>query len=110
MEEAFQSRESATPVAGSCPRRKALQEHALWDEMLLYAAGHETAFSLNAPAKAIWELCDGRHSLTEICQELGRRFSCPEATLRADVQDAVARLQELGLLEWDEPLPPATPG
>jgi coenzyme PQQ biosynthesis protein PqqD len=78
--------------------------------MLLYAPGRETAFSLNAAAKAIWELCDGRHSLAAICQELGRRFDCPAATLQADVQNAVARLEELGLLEWDEPLPPTPNG
>lgn len=109
-EEAFQPGASPAEGLGRCPRRKALQEHALWDEMLLYAPGQELAFSLNAPAKAIWELCDGRHSLAAICEELGRRFHCPAATLQADVHKAVARLQQLGLVEWDEPLPPPPNG
>jgi hypothetical protein len=67
--------------------------------MLLYGSDRQTAFSLNASAKAIWELCDGRHTLTDICRELGERFECAEDQLLADVQLAVRRLGELGLLE-----------
>ncbi len=95
-------------AGGQCPRRKAIQEHALWDEILLYAPGRETAFALNGPAKAIWELCDGRHTLSDICRELGQRFSCSEETLSADVRVAVARFHELGLLEWESPPVPAS--
>jgi hypothetical protein len=101
---------AGAPTAGQCPRRKAIQEHALWDEMLLYAPGRETAFSLNGPAKAIWELCDGRHTLTDISRELSQRFSCSEETLAADVQIAVQRFDELGLLEWTTPSVPASGG
>jgi len=109
-EDALRAAAPPAAVTDQCPRRKTLQEHALWDEMLLYAPGQETAFSLNAPAKAIWELCDGQHSLAEVCRELGRRFCCPEETLWADVRNAVVRLQELGLLEGDEPITPLSEG
>lgn len=83
------------------PRRKALQEHALLDEMLLYAPSQEAAFSLNASAKAIWELCDGQRTLTEICRELGGRFHCPGNQLLADVRNTLLQLQKLGLLETE---------
>jgi len=93
--------QASLPDRLECPRRKAFREHPLSDEMLLYASDREAAFSLNASAKAIWELCDGRHTLTDICRELGERFQCSQDQLLADVQQAVRRLGELGLLEGE---------
>jgi hypothetical protein len=89
------------------PRRKALQEHALWEELLVYAPDAAQAFSLNPCAKAIWELCDGRHTVADICRELGSRFACAEAQLQTDVRQAVHRLEELGLLEAEGASRPA---
>jgi hypothetical protein len=84
------------------PRRKALKEHQVWDEILLYAPEQDAAFSLNSSAKAIWELCDGRRSLADICQLLGERFDCPSDTLLSDVKNAILQLQKLGLVELEE--------
>jgi hypothetical protein len=84
------------------PRRKALKEHQVWDEMLLYAPENDAAFSLNSSAKAIWELCDGHHSLGDICQSLGERFDCSGDTLLSDVKNAILQLQKLGLVELEE--------
>jgi hypothetical protein len=79
--------------------------------MLLYSPNREAAFSLNASAKAIWELCDGHHTLADICRELGERFECRADQLLADVHQAVRRLQELDLLEKEEtPGQPSSPG
>jgi hypothetical protein len=88
------------------PKRKALQEHPLCDEILLYASDQAEAFSLNASAKAVWDLCDGRHTIADICRELGGRFECSEAQLTADVHRAVCRLRELDLLEAEGALRP----
>jgi hypothetical protein len=90
-----------------CPRHKALREHALGDELLLYAPDQAAAFSLNTPARAIWNLCDGRHTLADICRELGSHFECAEGQLLADVRQAIHQLQELGLLEAEGVPPPA---
>jgi Coenzyme PQQ synthesis protein D (PqqD) len=90
------------------PRRKAVREHHLWDEVLLYFPDRETAVSLNRSAKAIWELCDGQHSLVEISQELAQRVGCTSDALLPDVQAAILRLREQGLLE-PENAPPSSP-
>lgn len=74
----------------------------IWDEMVLYAPEREMAYALNSSARAIWELCDGRHTLVEMSQELGQRFGCSAEDLFADVQTTITQLHELGLLGLEE--------
>jgi hypothetical protein len=92
-------------AAGRRPRHKALSEHVLWEEMLLYSSKSETAYSLNPSARAIWELCDGQRTLVDISQELSRTFDRSPEELLPDVQTAVVQMEQLGLLEPEE-----TPG
>lgn len=61
--------------------------------------GQEIGVSLNRSARAIWELCDGRRTLAEISQELGRDLGCPGDELLDDVEAAVRQLSELSLVE-----------
>jgi len=60
------------------------------------------AFSLNRSAKAIWELCDGRHTPIQISQELGQRFGIDADALLSDILEALAQLQKLGLVAMEE--------
>jgi hypothetical protein len=83
-------------------RRGGIREYPLLDEMVLYFPEKEAAFSLNSSAKVIWELCDGRRTLADICRDLGGRLGCPADYLVADVEDAVGRLRTLGLLEVED--------
>ena len=83
-------------------RRRGVSEYPLGDEMLLYTADSETAFSLSSSAKAIWELCDGRQTVLKIIQELGGRYGCPGDKLLSDVIAAIAELRNVGLLELAE--------
>ncbi len=80
-------------------RRNGIEEHILLDEIVLYYPEREMAFSLNSSTKAIWELCDGKHTVIEICQKLSERFACSAAELLSDVTTAIAKLQKLSLLE-----------
>ncbi len=80
-------------------RRNGIEEHILLDEIVLYYPEREVAFSLNSSAKAIWELCDGKHTVIEITQKLSKSFACSAADLLSDVTTAITKLQKLSLLE-----------
>jgi hypothetical protein len=71
------------------------------DELVAYAPVSSQAVSLNASARAIWELCDGMHTLDEICAELSAEADVAPEALRGDVTDTIARFRELGLLIGD---------
>lgn len=68
-------------------------------ELLLFFDKEREGCTLNPSARAIWELCDGKRTVVEICRRLGRRFGCPEAAFRQDVEYVVASLVEAGMLE-----------
>jgi Coenzyme PQQ synthesis protein D (PqqD) len=83
-------------------RLESVSDYGLEDEVLLYSSRSERVFSLNSSAKAIWELCDGRHTIIEIGQELGQRVGCSGDELRYDIIDAINKFREHGLLEFEE--------
>ena len=70
----------------------------LFDEMVLYSPRHEMAFSLNYSARAIWDLCDGQHTVLEISQELGQNFNGSAVDLLSDVTATVDQFHSFGLL------------
>jgi Coenzyme PQQ synthesis protein D (PqqD) len=74
----------------------------LEDEVLLYSSRSERVFSLNSSAKAIWELCDGSHTIIEIGQELGQRVGCSGDELLSDIMNALREFREHGLLKLEE--------
>jgi hypothetical protein len=82
----------------------------LEDEVLLYSSAGERAVSLNSSAKAIWELCDGRHTIIEIGQELGKEIGCSGDELLDDILNAISKFREHGLLEFEEASRPEVPG
>ena len=90
-------------MMGARPLRLgSISDYGLEDEVLLYSSRSERVFSLNSSAKAIWELCDGGHTIIEIGQELGHRFDCSGDELLDDIIDALRKFREHGLLELEE--------
>lgn len=87
----------------SAPRRRAGVEAFplhLWNLLILYRLDRDEAYSLNPSAQAVWQLCDGRWSVPQIAEELGRFLGVADADrLGAEVEAAVAELTSLGLLE-----------
>jgi hypothetical protein len=67
---------------------------------MVYVPPGETAYALNPSAAAIWTLCDGTRTVEEITEELGQCVGHSGEALLPDVIEGVARLQELGLLEF----------
>jgi len=78
-----------------------VRAYPLGQELVLYFPNGQQAFSINRSARAIWEMCDGRHSLLEIGQILGQELELPAQALLPDITDAIKRLVELGLLELE---------
>lgn len=73
------------------------------DELVIYAPGSSQAISLNASARAIWELCDGTRTLDDLCVELSGAAGLASDQLHEDVSGAITRLHELGLIKRDSP-------
>jgi hypothetical protein len=88
------------PTEQLCRRRTVIEE-SFWGEMLLYCPESESAFTLNGSAKAIWELCDGKHTIIAISEELGQRFGCPCEELLPDILAALDQFRTFGLLELE---------
>ena len=60
------------------------------------------AHRANSSAAAIWELCDGNHSLAQIVAELERRFDAPREVLHQSVRSTAIELVAAGALELEE--------
>lgn len=83
-------------------RRDSVLEGRVRDEMVLLSPGSKQAFSLNQSSRAIWELCDGNRTVDEISQTLQERYAQAEGDLSGDINTALSKLKEVGMLELQE--------
>lgn len=67
-------------------------------ELVVYVERTNDMYCLDTWASAVWALCDGRRELEEIVTEVAGLASLGPETVRGDVEAAVAKLRELGLL------------
>jgi len=85
-------------------RVEGLQFERVADEILAVKPDTLEAHALNQSAAAVFDLCDGKASKSEIAAEIQRRTGLP-----ADeeiVELALAELVDAGLVVVDEPEPP----
>jgi len=76
-----------------------LVECPMQDELLLYDPRTERVVALNLSARAIWSLCDGRHSAADVAATLGECLGLPPDALETDVGKAISELRDAGFLE-----------
>ena len=82
------------------PRQvQGIKAYAVLDELILYSPDQEKAFSFNHSARAVWELCDGRQTVTEICQTLAQQFDCRCDEIIDDIKATLRQLHDFGLIE-----------
>jgi Coenzyme PQQ synthesis protein D (PqqD) len=87
-------------MSAECPRQSTgLVECSLHNELLLYDPRTERVVALNLSARAIWSLCDGRHSAADVAATLGECLGLPPDALETDVSKAISELQDAGFLE-----------
>lgn len=68
------------------------------EDLLLIPEG---ALRLQGPARTIVELCDGARTLSQIVEELQRRYpSAQPATIETEAVALLARLRDRGVLEY----------
>ncbi|RME59452.1 MAG: PqqD family protein [Caldilineae bacterium] len=71
----------------------------LQDELVLARADGEAVHVLNATARYVWTLCDGRHTIEDIVHALEHHFLVPTGTdLRLHVQRLLEDLAAKGLV------------
>ena len=81
------------------PQKKAgVIAQQVLEEMVLYDSNTEMGYSLNGSARKIWDLCDGKRSLTVICSEIAKELQIDAELLRDDVKTTIYELASLGLL------------
>jgi hypothetical protein len=88
----FYDQTKPTPVPG-------IDIHDLDQETLIYSVDLEVSVTLNVSAQAIWNLCDGQLSITEIIAALAQRYGLNPAEIVPDIVTTITRLQQVGLLE-----------
>jgi hypothetical protein len=76
-----------------------LVECPVQDELLLYNPRNERVVALNLSARAIWALCDGRHSAVDVSAALCECLGLPPDALDGDVGQAISELRDAGFLE-----------
>jgi len=69
------------------------------DEIVLVPKQGDKVYALNASGAAIWEMCDGRHTLADMIKGLRTRFHGKDLQMMTDLTSALFQFASLGLLE-----------
>ena len=80
-------------------RRRGILECKVLDELLLFVPPNEDAITLNQSGRAIWELCDGQHTILEMFYILRQRYECGDIELFADLATTLLQLRDLDVVE-----------
>ncbi len=80
-------------------RRSDFKAFPVANETVLLSADRRHAYTLNESGTAIWELCDGAHSLRDMLDELRTRYAGDDVAVLADLAEALLRFRSWGLLE-----------
>src|SRR5688500_11024919 len=97
--------EGATPIAGSVtdarPTRAAgLRVYPMGEEAMVYVPATGVAYALNRSALAIFDLCDGRRTVSEIGRDFVDTLDGAPDSLLPDVERGVSELREAGLVAY----------
>ena len=78
--------------------RDGIVKQEMSGSLLLFNMEDGQYYTLNDVGKRIWELCDGKRSLSEIANSLSLEYDSPPATIRDDVLELVGDLADATLL------------
>ena len=79
-------------------RREGLIERELENELILYDPGSDRAYLLNQVSAAIWDMCDGRMSVSRMAEEIAQHFAIPIEQALDDLHSALSQLLDEGVL------------
>lgn len=69
------------------------------DDLVMMDITKGSYFSLNSVATRIWELLEKPLSLDSLCNELLNEYDVSPVQCRADVEEHLTKMQELGLIQ-----------
>ena len=76
-----------------------IERSQLGMETLLYNPANDKVTVLNETAAAVWEMCDGEHTLSRIEAKIRDVFNPPSSQdVAEDVKNTLTRFQEDGIL------------
>ena len=78
--------------------RQDVLERQVGDEWMLYDAVGRAVHVLNAPARFVWQLCDGQHTLEDFVREALAQFEGDEASVRQDILECLQAFDRAGVL------------
>ena len=85
---------------GPRPRqRDGLVAFPVADEMVLLPSSGELVYALNDSGRAVWKLCDGRHTPTDMLRELRNHYDGDDIEVMADLSALLLRFQHLDLID-----------
>lgn len=80
-------------------KRPGLTGYTVKDELVVLPEQGDTVYALNKTGAAIWQLCDGKHSLDTMFTRLRADFSGDDLQIMSDLNAAILQFRELDLLE-----------
>ena len=81
------------------PPRQQIIETEIGAEISLYDPSSERVLVLNTTASDVWRLADGTHTVEDIVGLLAQSYQVQAETIAGDVESAVDRLRDEGMLE-----------
>ena len=81
-------------------RRTAVRLQERGTETVLIDPAHGTSHVLNPTARAIWELCDGTTTITELVDAICEVFAVPRDAAFTDVTMVLDQLATADLVGW----------
>jgi hypothetical protein len=68
------------------------------NECILYAPEAKMVYVVNATARDVWNLCDGKHDLEKIVSKVYEEYDVEMNVLERDVRKIISDLEKVGLL------------
>ena len=85
---------------GFRPRpRSEILEYEVDEDLTLYDPTSDAAHILNPTAAAIWWLCDGQRSKSDISTRLAGLYGMEESQVHQGVEETLAGFRQAGVLE-----------
>lgn len=84
-------------------RKDGLTVQNVEDDVLIYDSVNVQAHSLNRTAALVWKYADGKHSISQIAQLVGKELGAPVSV--ETVEYALAQLDKSGLLQTSDTAP-----
>ncbi|MBN2208914.1 MAG: PqqD family protein [Candidatus Coatesbacteria bacterium] len=76
-----------------------MEKSQMGDETLLYNSANDKVTVLNRTAASVWELCDGKHTISQIADKISECYDTPDdCDVARDVVATIQMFRQDGIL------------